>query len=163
TRKLKASERITHTLLALNYGAILVLLIGVLLAWAAERTAVVPAFYGAWSILAGFAAMGAVLFGLRDIGAERRSGRLAPGQDRDRAREREAALGEPRKVLVTGATGFIGSRLVEALSAGGHDVIVLARDGARAATLRPPFRLITGLDQLSCDTRIDAIVNLAGE
>jgi len=159
TRKLKASERITHTLLALNYGAILVLLVQVLLAWAGERTAVVPAFYGAWSILAAFAAAGAVLFGLRDLRAQLRSVRLA----RDGARELVAVLAEPQTVLVTGATGFIGSRLVEALSAGGHDVIVLARDGGRAAALRPPFRLITRLDQLASDTRIDAIVNLAGE
>src|SRR3954470_24161805 len=36
TRHLPASERVTHTLLALNYGAILVLLTPVLLAWAGE-------------------------------------------------------------------------------------------------------------------------------
>src|SRR5215469_11635888 len=73
------------------------------------------------------------------------------------------ALTEPHAVLVTGATGFIGSRLAQALAAGGHDLIVLTRDPAKAATLAPPFRLITGLDQLPSDTRIDAIVNLAGE
>jgi uncharacterized protein (TIGR01777 family) len=66
-------------------------------------------------------------------------------------------------VLVTGATGFIGRRLVQALNSAGHDVIVLARDPARAAALLPPFRLITGLSQLPDDARIDAIVNLAGE
>ncbi len=73
------------------------------------------------------------------------------------------ALGERQCVLVTCATGFIGSRLVEALSAAGHDVIVLTRDPARAMTLRPPFRLVTGLDQIAADTRIEAVVNLAGE
>jgi uncharacterized protein (TIGR01777 family) len=66
-------------------------------------------------------------------------------------------------VLVTGATGFIGHRLVEALSIGGHEVIVLARAGAKGGALRPPFRLVTSLDQLPNATRIDAIVNLAGE
>jgi len=41
---------------------------------------------------------------------------------------------------------------------------VLARDPAKAAaTLRPPFRLITRLDQTADGTRFDAIVNLAGE
>jgi uncharacterized protein (TIGR01777 family) len=83
--------------------------------------------------------------------------------DRDAVRELVAALAEPLTVLVTGATGFVGSRLVEALSAGGHDVIVLAREAAHAAALRPPFRPITALDQLSSGTRIDAIVNLAGD
>jgi hypothetical protein len=66
-------------------------------------------------------------------------------------------------VLVTGATGFIGRRLVEALAAGGHEAIVLLRDPAKSTLLRPPFRLITSLDQLPDQTRIDAIVNLAGE
>ena len=73
------------------------------------------------------------------------------------------ALKEPHTVLVTGATGFIGSRLAQALAAAGHDLIVLTRNPAKAADLSPPFRLITDLDQLPSATRIDAIVNLAGE
>jgi uncharacterized protein (TIGR01777 family) len=71
------------------------------------------------------------------------------------------ALTQPHTVLLTGATGFIGSRLAQALSAAGHDLIALTRNG-KAASL-PPCRLITSLDQLPAGTRIDAIVNLAGE
>ena len=41
SRKLPASERINHTLLALNYGAILVLLLPVLIGWAAKPIAIV--------------------------------------------------------------------------------------------------------------------------
>jgi len=74
-----------------------------------------------------------------------------------------AALSGRRCVLVTGATGFIGRRLCEALAAAGHDVIVLTRNPARALRLRPPFRLVTSLDQIDSATAIDAIVNLAGE
>ena len=66
-------------------------------------------------------------------------------------------------MLVTGATGFIGSRLVAALGGSGHHVIALVRSPARAEMLAPPITVITSLDQLPDDTQIDAIVNLAGE
>jgi hypothetical protein len=74
-----------------------------------------------------------------------------------------AALPARRHVLITGATGFIGRRLTEALVAASHDVTVLVRDPARAAVLRPPFRLVTSLDQIESGATIDVIVNLAGE
>jgi uncharacterized protein len=112
---------------------------------------------GFLSIMAALAALGAL--GLRDLAANRRSQRPAGGAPGDLV----DALTRPHTVLLTGATGFIGSRLAQALSAAGHDVIVLTRNPAKAASLQPPFRLITGLDQLPAGTRIDAIVNLAGE
>ncbi len=68
-----------------------------------------------------------------------------------------------RHVLVTGATGFIGRRLVEALTSAGHRVTVLTRDPSRAAILRPPFQLVASLDQIPGDARIDAVINLAGD
>jgi uncharacterized protein (TIGR01777 family) len=66
-------------------------------------------------------------------------------------------------VLVTGATGFIGPRLVAALASAGHDVTVLARDPVKAAMLQPPFRLVTNLDQIANDSVIDTVINFAGE
>ena len=72
------------------------------------------------------------------------------------------ALPGRQHVLITGATGFIGSRLVEALTGAGHDVTMLARDPAKAATLRP-FRVVTELAQIPDDARVDAVINLAGE
>ena len=67
-------------------------------------------------------------------------------------------------MLVTGATGFIGRRLVEALASAGHEVTVLARDPAKAATLRPPFRLVTSLDQIAERRGASTpSINLAGE
>ena len=50
SRKLPASERINHTLLAINYGAILVLLLPVLIGWAMQPTGVKSAYAGWLSI-----------------------------------------------------------------------------------------------------------------
>ena len=52
SRKLPPSERINHTLLAINYGAILALLLPVLIGWALQPTGVEPAYAGFISIVA---------------------------------------------------------------------------------------------------------------
>ena len=157
TRKLPASERVSHTLLALNYGAILLLAVPLLLAWAGAPSGVRPVSYGNWSALMALAAAGAVVFGLRDLGASRRAVTLAPPE------ELVKALPPRQSVLVTGATGFIGRRLVQALTTAGHDVTVLTRDSAKAAAFAAPFRVVTGLSQIADDARFGAIINLAGE
>ncbi len=159
SRKLPPSERITHTLLALNYGAILVLLVPVLVGWAGMPSTIVPAYYGGWSILLALAVPAVIVSGLHDIVAAKRIVRLEPAQ----AAGLMAALNTTKTVLVTGATGFIGKRLVEALAAAGHNVIALTRNPEKALGLKPPFRLVTSLDQIADETRIDAVVNLAGE
>jgi uncharacterized protein (TIGR01777 family) len=159
TRKLPPSERINHTLLAINYGAILVLLVPVLIGWAWLPTAIVPAYAGTLSLIAAAAAVGASLCGLRDFAATRRLSRMTTPPAADLV----AILPPVQTVLVTGATGFIGSRLIASLTEAGHHVIALVRDPARALALPPPITLITSLDQLAADVRIDSVVNLAGE
>jgi uncharacterized protein (TIGR01777 family) len=72
------------------------------------------------------------------------------------------ALPGRKHVVITGATGFIGRRLTEALVGASHEVTALARDPAcAAATLR--CRVVTDLDQIASDTVIDAVINFAGE
>jgi len=159
TRKLPASERITHTLLTLNYGVILAMLVPLAIEWAALPTAFARTYYWPWSWLGALAAVGVTASGLRDVAAARRAPRLV---EADPAPLADALKGR-HAILVTGGTGFIGRRLVAALVAAGHDVIVLTRSHLAAANLPAPLRVITSLDQLADDVRLDAIVNLAGE
>jgi len=159
TRRLPASERITHALLALNYGAIIALAAPVLATWMARPSGAGLVTHGLWSAFAALAGLGVAIFGVRDLFASRAVERRTLPD----AAPLVAALGGRRIVLITGATGFIGTRLVEALVSARHRVIVLARNPAKAAQLRTPFELITSLDQLGSDAVIDAIVNLAGE
>jgi uncharacterized protein (TIGR01777 family) len=159
SRKLPASERINHTLLAINYGAILVLLLPLLVGWTAQDTSLAMAGHGLLSLIAAVAAAGVIGFGARDIYTSWRVRRLRPAPPDGLVRP----LAGRQRLLVTGATGFVGRRLIEALTAAGHDVTVLTRDARKACALRPPFRVVTSLDQIPNDAAFDGIVNLAGE
>jgi uncharacterized protein YbjT (DUF2867 family) len=55
-------------------------------------------------------------------------------------------------ILVTGATGYIGSRLVPRLLAAGHRVRVLAREPRRAAAVLPPGVEVVAGDVLRPET-----------
>ena len=72
------------------------------------------------------------------------------------------------KALVTGATGFVGSHVVEALTARGDEIVVLARDPARAVPLAPfGVRVVRGsLDDgaslAAAAAGADVVFHLAG-
>ena len=76
------------------------------------------------------------------------------------------------KVAVTGATGFVGSRLVERLQAEGHQILAFTRDANRArsvfpATAFPNVEIVTYSPFTSGEWQqaisgCDAVVNLAG-
>ncbi|WP_170764688.1 TIGR01777 family oxidoreductase [Ruegeria lacuscaerulensis] len=159
TRRLPGSERINHTLLALNYGAILALAAPYLWAWSTLPTALVPVNYDWWSVMATLSAVGVGLFSARDLMAADRSTRLTTGDPVTLVGDLEPG----QHVLITGGTGFIGQRLVQALVSGGHYVTVLTRDLRKAEILIHPVRIITSLDQIHSTDRFDAIVNLAGD
>ena len=103
-----------------------------------------------------------VLTWLRDTIVARRKKRIVSRVTPSDAAALVDALAERQHLLVTGATGFIGMRLVEALTSAGHDVTVLARDPAKATALRAQ-RVVTDLAQIPDDARIDAVINFAGE
>jgi uncharacterized protein len=158
-RQLPATERVTHTLLTLNYGVVLAALIPMLTHWALLPSSLVPAYYGIWSWLCAIASLSVIMSGLRDLAAAKRMARIGLTDPAPLAK----ALKDRKTILITGGTGFIGSRMVAALAASGHDVTVLTRASAKGAGLQAPVRIITSLDQIAYDMRIDAIVNLAGE
>jgi uncharacterized protein (TIGR01777 family) len=76
------------------------------------------------------------------------------------------------KVAIAGATGFVGSRLVERLHSEGHSVLVLARDSERArrvfpASAYPNLEIVAYTpaesgDWLHSIAGCDGVVNLAG-
>lgn len=69
----------------------------------------------------------------------------------------------PKRVLISGATGFIGRRLVERLVERGDRVLVLARNPRKAEKLfQTHAEVYAGVDAIASSARIDAIVNLAG-
>jgi uncharacterized protein len=159
TRKLPASERITHTLLALNYGAILMMLVPAMLDWSRNDTALRLVENGLWAWFMSVAALGVGIFGVRDLHAAWR----LDGLTRTPASALFAGLGLTGPVLITGGTGFIGTRLVDALVAQGVSVTVLTRNLKNATHLATPVRLITSLNALGSDAAFDTIINLAGE
>jgi uncharacterized protein (TIGR01777 family) len=65
-----------------------------------------------------------------------------------------------RKILVTGGTGFIGSRLVNALVAHGDGVTIVSREPERHRNARSGVDYADWLPDLA---RYQAVVNLAGE
>ncbi len=161
TRHLPATERVTHTLLTLNYGIILAMLVPWLVGLSDDATELASAYYGLMSWFCAVAALGVIVSGLRDLAAARRTVRLIERQPASLA----ASLSGRCSILVTGGTGFIGSRLVTTLLAAGHDVTVLTRDRAKALPLAAAgsVRCVTSLDEIASGAHIDAIVNLAGE
>ena len=160
TRLLPATERVTHTVLAMNGGAFIALLALDTPQWLALPTAIVWQPNGALGVFLAVCGVGVGLSGLRDAFAARALGRQAAVEHREDGVSFGAA---GRSFLVTGATGFIGQRLVHALLQGGQRVTVLTRQPRRAAWLFDGrVDCVDSMDQLPPSRRIDVVINLAG-
>ena len=159
SRLLPPSERVTHALLALTYGAILAVLAPTLLDWSQAPLGVALVSHGLWSWVLSAAALGVAVFAVRDW--RRRSWCL--GRHASARGLSQPFLAEPKRLLVTGGTGFVGRRLVQALVAGGHQVTVLTRDPRKATALARPVEIVAAMAEVPRHRRFDGIVHLAGE
>ncbi len=158
SRLLPASERITHTILAINGGAVFALLAYVTQDWWAQPSALLvntPSWEA--GVLSVFAA-GVLVSGIRDACAAKALAAPVPSSF-------SLDFGEaPQCILITGGTGFIGQSLCRRLIEQGHHVIVLARNPVKATyLLGGNLRVISSLSQLDGRTPVNVVVNLAGE
>jgi uncharacterized protein (TIGR01777 family) len=72
------------------------------------------------------------------------------------------------KIAITGASGFVGSRLVEKLKTQGHQILVFTRNLERTKRIFPNLEIVVYQPTQSGDWQqkiagCDAVVNLAGE
>lgn len=160
TRKLPETERVTHAILTLNYGAIIALFVPVLLKWSAEPDGFKTLNYGYLSWFMTIAAFGVFIWAARDVA---RGIKL-------RRKKAEAKIAFPKltkehqHILVTGGTGFVGQILCKHLIEEGHRVTILTRSIAKAASgFSGRVTLIENLNNIGNDEDIDVVINLAGE
>lgn len=157
TRLLSATERVTHTILAMNGGAFVTLLGLNAPAWFAQPTALVFGWHGALSVFLALCGIGVGLSGLRDGCAA-----LTLAKRSDTAHGHSFGAIK-RNFLITGGTGFIGQKLVRALLRDGQRVTVLTRHARQAAWLFDgQVDCVTSMEQLPASRRVDVVINLAG-
>lgn len=160
TRMLPATERVTHTLLAINGGAFITLFAMQMPGWWSLPTALVWQPHGVLSVFLALCGIGVGLSGVRDALAAIQLKKISA----DAAQLSVLHFSDQRQqVLVTGATGFIGQLLVRELLADGQDVIVLSRRPTAAAFLfAGKVKCIASMDEVPANYPLDVIINLAG-
>ncbi len=160
TRLLPATERVTHTVLAINAGAFIALLMLIAPDWMAKPTQLSWQPQGWLSVFLALCGIGVGLSGLRDGLAALK---LKTLEQHTMKKQPITFCATPSRVLVTGGSGFIGQLLVKALIADGHEVIVLTRNSKNTAwNFSGQVMCITSLQQLPAHSRIDTVINLAG-
>ena len=162
TRRLPPLERVLHTLLAINFGMLLIAFSPLLRQWWSQPTGILTVSHGVYSWLFSLFALGVIVWSVRNTLAVLRL-RRPPEWIRDPIFAHDMPNDSSRTVLVSGGTGFIGGHLIRSLLARGDRVVVLTRDADRALDrFGPHVRIITATSDLDDGERIDAVVNLAG-
>jgi uncharacterized protein len=159
SRLLPSSERITHTILAINGGAIFVGYGFVLFDWQAMPTEVQHLNRGWLTAVLTVMAVGVFLSGVRDAHAAWVLGRREVQSDTTNPFARLVH----RRFLITGATGFIGQQLVDQLLKANHEIVVLTRSPLAASIrFQAKVRCIQRMEELDLNHTFDAVVHLAG-
>jgi len=70
--------------------------------------------------------------------------------------DRQGDRASPMRILVVGASGYVGGRLVPVLSSGGHDVVLMSRD-PRPLAARFPTARVVGADLLEPASLVEAV------
>lgn len=156
TRHLPPFERVLHTVLAVLFGTFLALICPWLVERALGQGESTFVSHGLLSWFFTLSSVGVFAFAVRNAVAVYQLGQHQPSANR-------FVPASGRTVLISGATGFIGTVLVERLLARGDRLFVLARDARQARTLfGDSVTPVETLSALPRETKIDAVVNLAG-
>ncbi len=160
TRKLPATERVTHTILALNYGIILALLAPILWQWSQQPTSFTALNSGILSWIMTLYATGVFIWGWRDL----LRGLSWSKKSKKSPLHIEMLTKPHQRILVTGGTGFIGKPLCQALIDQGHYITIVTRNMEKASSLfHGRITLVESLNALNQHDVFDAVINLAGE
>jgi len=167
TRALSGTERITHTLLALNYGLITAFLAPTFWQWGHLETELVVTSHGLYSWVLSLFAIGVLIWSVRDaLAVSRLRKSVSRGllsTDANNLHSDLAFEGKPKSFLIAGGSGYIGRQFSQLLINAGHEVSIYTRSIRRSAIhFSGKVTLIDTLDCIANNETYDVIINLAG-